>query len=83
MEKILTGKENDPVAIPEMPARKEWLEVWSEPKMDCKYAFPEGYLKSYATILYECLWSFQKQGRLHSRIVTNEKGRKFLKFWLD
>ncbi|MBE6597607.1 MAG: hypothetical protein E7641_08075 [Ruminococcaceae bacterium] len=84
MEKLLTGREKDPVGISEMPCRAEWKAAWSEPMIDCEFTYPNGFFKSYATILYECLWSFHKEGRLRSRVETNEKnGGKIVRFWLD
>jgi len=35
-----------------------------------------------ATILYDALWSFHKQGRLHS-VIGERKGHPITKFWID
>ena len=85
MEKILKGKKDAPVSIYDMPFRKEWEEVWSEPRVDCIYKNPNGLMKPYAAIMYEGLWSFHKEGRLH-RIVAEDPrkpGHKQMKFWID
>ncbi|MBE6597602.1 MAG: hypothetical protein E7641_08050 [Ruminococcaceae bacterium] len=80
MEKLLKEKH---IGVPEMPCYTDWRGVWSEPSVECKFASPTGLLKPYATILYEGLWSFHKEGRLHSAVETNERGTRVLRFWLD
>lgn len=81
MERLLL---EGPVAIPEMPCRGKWLEVWSEPMFDTEYSYEGGFMKSYATILYECLWSFHKEGRLRRKDVPNPKdGHPLTRFWLE
>ena len=83
MEKLLIeGGEENPWGVPNFPCYKEWREVWTEPYVECKFKSPTGLLKPYATVLFDCLWSFHKEGRLHSRIVEKD-GKKTLKFWLD
>ena len=82
MEALLKGKKDDPVAIPDMPCYTDWREVWSQPSVDCKFANPTGLLKPYATVLYETLWSFHKEGRLHSRVIER-KGYPCTAFWLE
>ncbi len=84
MEKLLLeGGEENPWGVPNFPCYDEWRETWSEPYVECKFASPTGLLKPYATVLFECLYTFHKEGRLKSRIVEDEKGHKTLKFWLD
>ena len=85
MERLLPRCEREAISIYELPFRREWAEVWSEPRVDCKYKHPNGLLKPYAAIMYECLWSFHKEGRLHSTLgyrATNPN-MKITKFWLD
>ena len=85
MEKILKGKKDAPVSIYDMPFRKEWEEVWSEPRVDCIYKNPNGLMKPYAAIMYEALWSFHKEGRLHWTVSDDPRkpGHKQTKFWID
>ncbi len=80
MEKLLKEKH---IGVPEMPCYTDWRGVWSEPSVECKFASPTGLLKPYATILYEGLWSFHKEGRLRSAVEVNDRGTKVLRFWLD
>lgn len=82
MEKFLKGRKDNPVSIYDLPFRTEWNEVWSGEAVDSIYKNPNGLLKPYAAIMYECLWSFHKEGVLHS--VLGEKNNKtYLKFWID
>ena len=80
MEKLL---KKGHIGVPEMPCYDGWRGIWSEPSVDCKFANPKGLLKPYATILYEGLWSFHKEGRLKSAIEKNAKGDNILRFWLE
>ena len=82
MEALLKGQSEDPKSLYDMPVYDEWRDVWSEPHVDCKYANEGGLLKPYATVLYETLWSFHKEGRLHS-ITGERKGKPITKFWVD
>ena len=82
MEALLKGQRDDPKSLYDMPCYEEWRDVWSAPEVDCKYAKEGGLLKPYATILYDALWSFYKQGRLHS-ILGERKGKPITKFWID
>ena len=80
MEKLL---KKGHIGVPEMPCYDDWRGIWSEPSVECKFANPTGLLKPYATILYEGLWSFHKEGRLKSAIEKNAKGENILRFWLE
>lgn len=81
MEKLLREKH---VGVPEMPCYTDWRGVWSKPYTECEEFAPENVLfKPYAAILYECLWSFYKEGRLHSAVEINERGKRVQRFWLD
>ncbi|MBQ8357313.1 MAG: hypothetical protein IJX39_05830 [Clostridia bacterium] len=82
MEKLLKGQKDDPKSLYDMPTYEEWRDLWAEPYVDCKYAKEGGLLKPYATILYEALWSFHRQGRLHS-VLGERKGKPIIKFWID
>lgn len=80
MEKLLREKH---IGVPEMPCYTDWRGIWSEPSVECKFASPTGLLKPYATILYEGLWSFHKEGRLHTAIEKKENGQNIQRFWLE
>lgn len=82
MEKLLKGQKDDPKSLYDMPCYTDWRDVWSEPSVDCRFAAEGGLLKPYATILYEALWAFHKEGRLHS-VIGERKGKKITKFWID
>ena len=85
MEKILAGGRENPVSIYDFPASTDWLDVWHEPLVDSKYVREGSFLKPTGPISYEGLWSFHKEGRLHS--VLGEKadnpGVKITKFWIE
>ena len=85
MEELLKGKKDAPVSIYDMPFRTDWAKVWSEPYIDAKFSSGKGYLKPYAAIMYEALWSFHKEGRLHSVIgqKTDKPDEKITRFWID
>ncbi len=81
MEKLLREKH---IGVPEMPCYTEWREVWSKPYTECEKYKPENALfKPYAAVLYEALWSFHKEGRLHTAVEVNEKGKRVQRFWLE
>jgi len=80
MEKLLRAGH---IGVPEMPCYDDWRGVWSDPSVECKFASPTGLLKPYATILYEGLWSFHKEGRLRSAVEKTDKGKNILRFWLE
>lgn len=83
MEKALRGKENEPLSLYDLPLYTDWKDIWSKPYVDCKYvADGERLLKPYATLLYEVLWSFYKEGRLHSTL-GEYKGRRIMRYWID
>lgn len=83
IEAMLVGKKEDPVSIYDMPAYDAWRDIWSEPYVDCKFrAEKEGLLKPYATAIYDALWSFHKEGRLHSTLGTYQ-GMAMTRFWID
>ncbi len=84
MEERLRGQKDAPLSIYDLPILSDWLNVWSEPRVDCKYVSDKGYLKPFAAVIYEGLWSFHKEGRLHSILgnKTNKPG-KITRFWID
>ena len=82
MEKLLKGQKDDPKSLYDMPCSTEWRDVWSEPLVDCRYKKEGGMLKPYATLLYDTLWAFHKQGRLHS-VLGERKGYPIVKYWID
>ena len=82
MEQLLKGQKDTPKSLYDFPVYEEWRDLWAHPFVDCKYATQEGLLKPYATVLYEALWSFHRQGRLHG-VLGERKGKPIVKFWLD
>ena len=82
LEKLLKGKSDAPLSLYDMPVYEEWRDLWSEPYVDCKYATETGLLKPYAAVLYETLWAFYKEGRLHSTL-GERKGHPITRFWID
>ena len=73
------------VSIYDFPATTDWMEVWNEPLVDSKYVREDSFLKPTGPILYEGLWSFHKEGRLHSVLgeKPNSPGVKITKFWIE
>ncbi len=80
MEAMFVGQKDSPKSMYDLPMYTAWRDVWSQPFVDCKYAKDAGLLKPYAALMYEVLWAFHKEGRLH--IVEGEPGR-FTQFWVD
>lgn len=88
----LTGKKDAPVSVYEL-GPNIGAGIWSEPMVDCKYVLTGSRLKPVTAALYEALWSFHEEGRLHS-CLGPVYGREnpfgwpehdiyFTKFWLD
>ncbi|MBR2634704.1 MAG: hypothetical protein IKD31_03890 [Clostridia bacterium] len=82
LERILSGQKNDPKSIYDIPVYREWRDLWSEPLVDCQYCKEGDMLKPTASLFYEALWSFHKEGRLRG-VLGEYKGRRIVKFWLD
>ena len=83
IEAMLLGKKDDPVSIYDIDAYGAWRDIWTKPYVDCKFCGEkEGLLKPYATAIYEVLWAFHKEGRLHS-VLGTYKGNPMTRFWLD
>lgn len=85
LEKALVGKADSPVSVYDLPILSDWLKIWSEPMVECKYQSGKGPLKMFAAVIYEGLWSFHKEGRLHSVLgrKTNNKNQYITRFWID
>ena len=81
MEELLKHAGEEGASLYDMPCYDAWRDVWSEPLVDCTYAKDGGLLKPYATILYEALWAFYKEGRLRERL-GERKGKPITKFIL-
>lgn len=82
MEALLQGQKDDPKCMYDMPFFEEWRDIWDEPLVDCAYKTEKGLLKPYAALMYEILWDFHKQGRLHS-VHGDIKGKPITRFWID
>ena len=86
MERVFTGKKDDPQSIYALPFHTDWDELmWQKPLVDSKYALEGSRLKPVACAIYEGLWSFHKEGRLHWVIGEDPRkpGHKQTKFWID
>jgi len=82
MEVLLLNQKDNPKSVYDFPFYSAWRDIWSKPDVDCIYAKEGGLLKPYAALMYETLWAFRKEGRLHS--VTGEQfNRKMQKFWIE
>ena len=82
LEKLMLGQKEAPKSLYDMPIFEEWRDLWQEPFVDCKYQREGGLLKPYATVLYQALWRFYKQGRLHT-VLGERKGKPITKFWIE
>lgn len=82
LETLLKNAGEAGASLYDMPIFEEWRDLWSEPYVDCIYRKDGGLLKPYATVLYETLWSFYKEGRLHSRL-GERKGKPIVKYWIE
>ncbi len=80
MEALLTGQKDSPKNVYDLPLYTAWRDLWKEPFVDCKYAKEGGLLKPYAALMYEVLWAFYKEGRLH---VIDGDSTQFSRFWVD
>ena len=83
LEEKLVGAEENPISVYDVLfGDKDWSDTWSKPYIDSKYAGPRGYLKPYASLFYDALYAYHKQGRLHT-VLGERKGHKITKFWAD
>lgn len=89
IEEKLTGRKEQPLSLYEMGL--PW-DIWSAPRVDCRYqGNPALYLKPKMAAVYQVLWDFHREGRLHSRlglVYGREIGHAnrdcyYTKFWLD
>ena len=85
MEKMLEGKKDTPVSIYDMPFYSDWDDLWQKPLVESKYVLKDSKLKPFASCVYECLWSFHKEGRLGMTIgtKTDNPNEKITRFWLE
>ncbi|MBR4768736.1 MAG: hypothetical protein IK088_07150, partial [Lachnospiraceae bacterium] len=79
MEAIL---KKEPMGVPEFPVWTEWRDVWQEPYVDCRFANPKGLLKPYASILFEALYAFHREGRLREVMGIDKHGNRLKRFFL-
>ena len=89
MEKRLkTGVENA-ISIYDLPFYTEWGDFWQQPKIDSKFQNQASSLplKPFASLIYEGLWSFHKEGRLRTVLGTRKQSgkseKRILKFYLE
>ena len=86
MERVFVGKADDPQSIYALPFHSDWDKMmWQKPLIDSKYSSDKGRLKPVACAIYEGLWSFHKEGRLHWIVDEDPRkpGHKQTKFWID
>ena len=82
LEALLTGKKDDPLSMYDFPSYSAWRDIWSEPYVECKFRQDTGLLKPYAAAVYQALWNFHTEGRLHS-VLGERNGHPITKFWLS
>ena len=83
LEEKLVGAEENPISVYDVLfGEKDWSDTWSKPHIDSIYAAERGFLKPYASLFYEALYAYHKQGRLHC-VLGERKGHKITKFWAD
>ena len=87
MERVFGGKRDDPQSIYSLPITTGWdEELWQKPLVDSdKYVLENSRLKPVGSAIYEGLWSFYKEGRLHMTIGAKDKkpNEKITRFWID
>lgn len=85
MERVFGGKKDNPQSIYALPLITEWDNMWQKPLVDSKYVLENSRLKPIGPAIYEGLWSFYKEGRLHMTIgpKDNKPGEKITKFWIE
>ncbi len=83
LDEVLVGAEDAPVSVYDVLfGKKDWSETWSKPYNEGKFKSGKGYFKPYASLFYEALFAYHKQGRLH--VVDGERnGCRITKFWAD
>ena len=83
LEEVLKGKKDAPLSIYDLAFNGiDWEKVWTKPYIDGIFSSGKGYLKPYAAIFYNALFSFHKEDRLHS-VIGERKGHKITKYWID
>ena len=83
LEEKLVGAKENPISVYDVLfGDKDWSDTWSEPYIDSIYAADKGFLKPYASLFYEALYAYHKQGRLHT-VLGERTGHKITKFWAD
>ncbi len=82
MEAYLLNRKDSPRDLGAFGIYECWRDMWHEPFVDCKYAKEGGLLKPYAAVLYNTLWAFYKEGRLHT-VIDESNNKKVMKFWIE
>ena len=81
MEEQLKGQKDNPKSIYDMSLMEG---IWKEPYIDCRYSKGEGFFKPICILLYEALYNFHKEGRLHSTLgLMKDNKTKITKFWIE
>ncbi len=88
LERELTGKQEAPLSILDIPCP---MDIWSAPRVDCRYVCEGRDLKPARFAVYQAMWELHREGRLHSRLglvygrdyVWPDTDCYFTKFWLD
>lgn len=81
-ESRLKDAKDSPRSIYDMDYPADFMDMWSQPMVDCIYAKEGSRLKPSAAVMYEVLWAFYKEGRLHW-VDSDREGKIRTKFWLE
>ena len=85
MENMLLGQKDNPKSFYDFPvdSNPDWKYLWKEPFVECKYRQEDGFLKPYADLCYQLLYTFHQEGRLHSVLKEHKNGLLMVHFWLE
>lgn len=81
LERLLLDAEH-PLTIYDMPFFDQWKDLWDEPYVECGYRTEVGLLKPYAALMYQILYAFNREGRLH-QTMWDHNGKPLIGFTLD
>nr|MBQ4318930.1 hypothetical protein [Clostridia bacterium] len=82
LEAILIGQKDDPKSVYDFGYHEGSRDMWSEPYVDSIHPKEGGLLKPTAALMYETLWAFECEGRLH-QTLGERNGHPITKFWLE
>jgi len=82
LEAILIGQKDSPKSIYDFGFHAGSRDMWSEPYVDSIHPKEDGLLKPTAALMYETLWAFECEGRLHQGL-GERSGHPITTFWID